>query len=146
MKALVWLSIVAAAAAGPAQVLAQAPGGGAPARQGPGGPGGGGVVSLLAQRPEALNLTPAQQEHARRLAAWLDSLNAPLQRQIQQATGGRAMRDMTPEERQAMMPTLMPLMQQLRANAQRAEDSLRIYLDAAQIAQLDSMRARMRRP
>lgn len=143
MRSLILLTLGVALAAMPDTVVAQAPGGGAPPmRQGPGGPMGGGVVSMVAQRPDALNLTPEQQVHARRLAAWLDSLNAPVQRQMQQAMGGRTMRDMTPEERVALMPTLQPLMQQLRANAQRAEDSLRVYLNPAQAARLDSLRMR----
>ncbi len=104
------------------------------------------MVRALVNRPQMLDLTPAQVELARRIQAWVDSLNAPLQQQMQQALGGRTMRDMTPEERQQLMPTLTPIMQQLRANGNRALDSLRAALNPAQQARLDSLRAQQRGP
>jgi len=118
-------------------------------QQGPQGGGPGtllekGLVGALVERPEALHLTATQLTRTRVLAKWLEERNAPLHAQMMQVTGGRAMRDIPPVERRRLGQQLRPLMDQMRGNDLIATDSLKLVLAPDQLAQLDSLGARIR--
>jgi len=101
---------------------------------------GGGTAQYLVDHPDVLQLTPVQVQRVRKVAAHVDSLNAPVRAQLQQVQAGRDIRTVTPLERRQMMTQMHPLFQQIRANNQASLDSILTILTPAQATQLESLR------
>jgi hypothetical protein len=105
---------------------------------------GGGTAQYLAENPQVLNLNPTQVARIRKVAARVDSANAPLTAQWQQLTGGRALRELPPADRRRMAPQLQPLMQQMRANNEAGVDSVDAILTPEQQERLANLREEYR--
>ena len=103
------------------------------------------VPRYLADHARALHLNAKQLDRVRKVAAQLDSSNAPLHTQWQQVTGGRPLRGMDPAQRRSLAPQLQPITQQLRANNEAALDSVDAILTPPQPQRLQTVLQEYRR-
>jgi Spy/CpxP family protein refolding chaperone len=86
---------------------------------------------------EHLGLTPDQRDKIKAIQDQAQQQNAPLREQIQQITGGKRFRDLTPEQRESFKPQIEPIRKQLMENRKKAHEQISAILTPDQRKQFE---------